>query len=235
LYTRLKSEVGTWPEPTFPSGIDLDLEASRSRRRMMPVTIIYSAHLLALLTLAALSSQLLRALTFVALGLVVWTLLEYLVHRFILHVAFPPSGGWHLRLLHRLFDASHADHHAQPWDGYHINGHLDTLFVAVWLVPLSFLAPPFTASAAVAAVFVGYAAEEWAHHAMHFDNFRWRYFQYVRRRHLYHHSRLGVGTAYGITSDVWDKVFGTRIPVPQRARLVPPVARAATRPASLQA
>ena len=88
-------------------------------------------------------------------------------------------------------------------------------------MPLSYLAPPFTASVAVAALFVGYVAEEWAHHAMHFDNFQWRYFQYVRRRHLYHHSRLGVGTAYGITSDFWDKVFGTRIPAPQRDRLLP--------------
>ena len=98
-------------------------------------------------------------------------------------------------------------------------------FVAVWLVPLSFLAPPYTASVAVAALFAGYTAEEWAHHAMHFDNFRWRYFQYVRRRHLYHHSRLGVGTAYGITSDFWDKVFGTRIPA-AAARSAGPAVRA---------
>ena len=77
--------------------------------------------------------------------------MEYLVHRYVLHVAFPRGSSWHGRILHRLFDASHADHHAKPWDGYHINGHLDTLFVAVWLVPLSFLAPPHTASVAVAA------------------------------------------------------------------------------------
>jgi sterol desaturase/sphingolipid hydroxylase (fatty acid hydroxylase superfamily) len=46
----------------------------------------------------------------------------------------------------------------------------------------------------------------------------------VRRRHLYHHSRHGAldgGRAYGITSDFWDKVFGTRIPLPERDRLGP--------------
>jgi sterol desaturase/sphingolipid hydroxylase (fatty acid hydroxylase superfamily) len=225
LYTLLKSQVGPWPEPTFPHGIDLELEASRSRRRMMPVTVIYSVYLLALVTLAGLSSHLVRALAFSLLGFAAWTLMEYLVHRFVLHVAFPAGKSWTSRLLHRLFDASHADHHAQPFDGYHINGHLDTLFIAVWAMPLSFLAPPYTASVAVAALFAGYTAVEWAHHAMHFCNFRWRYFQYVRRRHLYHHSRLGVGTAYGITSDFWDKVLGTRIPAPQRDRLLPPPAR----------
>jgi sterol desaturase/sphingolipid hydroxylase (fatty acid hydroxylase superfamily) len=236
LYTRLKSEVGPWPEPSFPPGIDLALEATRSRRRMVPVTLIYSSLLLTLLALAARSSQLVRALVFVVLGLALWTLMEYFVHRYVLHVAFPAGRSWSSRVLHRLFDASHADHHAQPWDGYHINGHLDTIFVAVWLVPLSFLAPPYTASVAVAALFAGYTAEEWAHHAMHFRNFRWRYFQYVRRRHLYHHSRHGVGTAYGVTSDLWDKVFGTRIPAPQRGRLLPPSAeRHSMPPAPLRA
>jgi len=236
MYTRLKSEVGPWPEPTFPQGIDLEVEASRSRRRMYPVTAFYSVHLLVLTALAWRSSHIARALPFFVGGLALWTLMEYVVHRFVLHVAFPARKDWPSRLLHKLFDASHADHHARPWDGYYINGHLDTLLVAVWLVPLSFLAPPYTASMTVAALFAAYIAEEWAHHAMHFCNFHWRYFQYVRRRHLYHHSRHGVATAYGITSDFWDRVFGTRIPAPQRARLLPPPAtRPSPQPSPLHA
>jgi sterol desaturase/sphingolipid hydroxylase (fatty acid hydroxylase superfamily) len=230
VYTLLKSEVGAWPEPSFPPGIDVAKEASRSRRRMIPVTVIYSLYLLTLGVVAWRRSRLAWAIAFALLGVGVWTLMEYLVHRWLLHAAFPAGKSLWSRIMHRLFDASHADHHAQPFDGYHINGHLDTLFVAVWLIPLSFLAPSHTAPMAVAGLFASYTAEEWAHHAMHFDNYRWRYFQYVRRRHLYHHSRNGVGTAYGITSDFWDKVFGTRIPAPQRDRLLPP-----PRPASLAA
>jgi sterol desaturase/sphingolipid hydroxylase (fatty acid hydroxylase superfamily) len=221
MHTLLKSEAGSWPVPVFPSGVDLELEAARSRRRMYPVTLIYSAYLVAVLAGAWRASLVTRALACSAAGLVLWTVTEYAVHRFVLHVAFPAGGRWPTRVLHRLFDASHADHHAQPWDGYHINGHLDTLLVAGWLVPLSFLAPAYTASVAVAALFAGYVAEEWAHHAMHYQNHPWRYFQYVRRRHLYHHSRHGTGTAYGITSDFWDRVFRTRIPSPHRERLLP--------------
>jgi sterol desaturase/sphingolipid hydroxylase (fatty acid hydroxylase superfamily) len=231
VYTLLKSEVGSWPEPVFPPGVDLELEASHSRSRMYPVTLVYAALLLALLGTAWAGSKLLRALAFSLLGLALWTVMEYLVHRFVLHVAFPARARWPSRVLHQLFDAAHVDHHAKPWDGYHINGHLDTLFVAVWLVPLSLLAPAYTASLAVAGLFAGYVAEEWAHHAMHFGNYRWRYFQYVRRRHLYHHSPHGVGTAYGITSDFWDWVFATRIPLPQRQRLR--TSRAARQPAAL--
>lgn len=221
MYTLLKSEAGPWPEPTFPREIDVPLEASRSRRRMYPVTVMYGAYLAVLLALAWRASLLARALVFFAIGLVAWTLMEYLVHRYILHVAFPNRGNWLRRVLHKLFDASHGDHHAQPFDGYHINGHLDTVWIAIAAFPLSWLAPPFTASMVVIGIFIGYVVEEWAHHAMHFDNFNWSYFQYVRRRHLYHHSRHGVGHAYGITSDFWDKVFSTRIPAPERDRLLP--------------
>jgi len=173
----------------------------------------------ALLLLAWRQSQLPLALGFCALGVLAWTPAEYLVHRYLLHVAFPPGGSWWRRVLNRLFDASHVDHHARPWDGYHINGHVDTLFVAVWAFPLSHLAPSHTASVAVAGLFAAYVVEEWLHHGMHYHNFQWRYFQYVRRRHLYHHSRHGVDTAFGITSDFWDRVLGTRIPQAQRERL----------------
>jgi hypothetical protein len=230
LYTLLKSEVGPFPEPVFPRGIDVAVEDRKARRRLYPVTAIYTVHLLVMLALAVRGGHAARALGFAAVGAATWTFMEYFSHRYILHVAFPRGKGPVRRLLHHLFDASHADHHARPWDGNHINGHLDTLFVAVVLVPLSFLGPADSTAVAVAALFACYVGEEWAHHAMHFWNFRWRYFQYVRARHLYHHSRHGVGTAFGITSDFWDKVFGTRIPAPQRQRLVPlravPVARA---------
>jgi sterol desaturase/sphingolipid hydroxylase (fatty acid hydroxylase superfamily) len=222
VYTLLKSEVGPYPEPTFPRGIDLGAEDRRARRRLVPVTVVYSAYLLALLGLAFRSHAGGRALAFAAAGAATWSLVEYLVHRYILHVAFPNEGGPMRRWLHCMFDASHADHHARPWDGNYINGHLDTLFAAAALVPLSLLAPAYSASVAVAALLVSYVFEEWVHHAVHFWNLPWRYFQYIRRRHLYHHSRHGARTAYGITSDLWDKVFRTRIPVPIRDQLLPP-------------
>ena len=221
MYTLLKSEVGPFPEPSFPRGIDLAVEDRKARRRLYPVTVVYAALLLVVLALAVRAGHPARALGFAALGAATWTFMEYFSHRWILHRAFPKGKGPVRDLLHHLFDASHADHHARPWDGNHINGHLDTLYVAAVLVPLSFLGPAGSTPVAVAALFACYVGEEWAHHAMHFWNFRWRHFRYLRARHLYHHSRHGARTAFGITSDFWDKVFGTRIPAPQRERLLP--------------
>jgi sterol desaturase/sphingolipid hydroxylase (fatty acid hydroxylase superfamily) len=103
----------------------------------------------------------------------------------------------------------------------YINGHVDTLWAALVLVPPTFLAPGYTAPVWIAAVLLCYAAEEWVHHAMHFWNFKSRYFRYIRGRHLYHHSRHGAGLAYGVTSGLWDVVSGTRIPSPARQQLMP--------------
>jgi hypothetical protein len=219
MYTLLKSVVGPFPEPHYPGGIDLKSEDRKARRRLYPVTVLYLVQVFVLLGLAFRSGHVLAALGFLALGLVAWIPIEYLVHRHILHGAFPNQGGPIARGLHVLFDASHADHHARPWDGMYINGHVDTVFAAVVLVPLSFLAPFYTAPVFVATLFLCYASEEWVHHGLHFWNFRWSYFQYLRRRHLYHHTRRGRGRAFGVTSGIWDVVSGTRIPASDRRML----------------
>jgi hypothetical protein len=154
MYTLLKSVVGPFPEPHYPGGIDLKSEDRKARRRLYPVTVLYLVQVFVLLGLAFRSGHVLAALGFLALGLVAWIPIEYLVHRHILHGAFPNQGGPIARGLHVLFDASHADHHARPWDGMYINGHVDTVFAAVVLVPLSFLAPFYTAPVFVATITV---------------------------------------------------------------------------------
>jgi hypothetical protein len=224
----LKSEVGSYPELHFPSGIDLVAEDHKARRRLYPVTIVYTVLLLSLLGLAIRSSHALVALGFVALGVLAWIPIEYWAHRYILHGIFPKRGLLGTAL-HYLFDASHADHHARPWDGMYINGHVDTLWLALVVVPASFLLPAHTAPVFVATVLACYAMEEWVHHATHFWNFRWSYFQYLRRRHLFHHSRHGVGLGYGVTSGLWDVVAHTRIPAQVRRQL----GRRGPRPAPL--
>jgi sterol desaturase/sphingolipid hydroxylase (fatty acid hydroxylase superfamily) len=64
-----------------------------------------------------------------------------------------------------------------------------------------------------------YILEEWVHHSVHFYNFRNRYFRYIRKHHLYHHSPRGGEVAYGLTNGVWDVLRNTRIPAHERKRL----------------
>ena len=88
----------------------------------------------------------------------------------------------------------------------YINGFLDSLPFAVAFGLLSFLAPLPTAPVFVASLLQCYVVEEWVHYTVHFHRFRWRYFDYIRRHHLYHHSPRGVDIAFGLTSGMWDAV-----------------------------
>ena len=187
-------------------------EARIARRRLYPVSILYSGYSLTVLVLALRSRHPLIGATCFAGGLFAWTYVEYLVHRYILHGTFPDGQGIR-HYLHKLFDHLHEEHHARPWDGRHVNGTIrDTVMFVAPAAALSLIAPIHTAPVFVAGILQGYIAEEWIHHAVHFCHFRNRYFRYIKRHHLYHHSPHGEDAGYGLTNGFWDVVLNTRYP-----------------------
>jgi sterol desaturase/sphingolipid hydroxylase (fatty acid hydroxylase superfamily) len=196
------------------------VEAQKARRRLYPVTIVYTASASALLGLSMVSAHWVRGFAFYAFGFLLWTWVEYEVHRHVLHGRFPDGPGLWQHFLHKSFDHLHWEHHARPWDGNHVNGTLkDTgLFVALFLAA-SFLFPAFTVTMLVAGVIQAYVVEEWVHHSVHFCSFRGAYFRYIKRHHLYHHSPKGSLAGYGLTNGVWDIAYGTRFPESVRRAL----------------
>ncbi len=206
------------PAPIYPPGIDLAKEARIARRRFYPVTLLYSAFALPVLWLGFRAAPAV-AFLFLLLGIALWTFLEYVVHRGILHGRFPDGSGWLRHALHARFDRVHSEHHQRPWDGLHINGHFDTLPAAVALALASPLAPLPTAPVLVATLLECYVLEEWVHYSVHFHTLHWRYFDYIRRHHLYHHSPRGSAIAFGLTNGTWDILLGTRIPFADRRLL----------------
>jgi cyclopropane-fatty-acyl-phospholipid synthase len=207
-------------------------EARKSRRRFYPTTVVYLSSTAAALVWAGISSPA-RTLAAWVLGVAFWTWLEYMVHRYVLHGVFPDGPGVR-HLMHRLFDHLHVAHHERPWDGDHITGTMrDT---APFLVPMAIGAlffPPHTGFAFLAGLVQAYVAEEWVHHSVHFYHLDNRYFRYIKRHHLYHHSRVGSAVAYGLTSGVWDVAYGTRIPAPIRGALYGPLRRRRAKRAGL--
>lgn len=143
-------------------------------------------------------------------GFVVWTLLEYAVHRFVYH---------HVPYFRDVHDAHHADPRgligAPP-------------IVALILIMATFYAPASSLGATAASGFTigalaGYFAYMTLHHAAH----HWRttpgtWLHLARRHHAQHH-HAGVEGNFGITTSLWDHVFGTalqpRRTVRQRAPL----------------
>jgi sterol desaturase/sphingolipid hydroxylase (fatty acid hydroxylase superfamily) len=195
-------------------------EAAKGRARLYPPTILYTAYSTAVLALALRTPHRVPTVFFFGLGAALWTLLEYFVHRKILHGRFPDSPSPWRHFLHVRFDHLHWEHHERPWDGEHINGRIqDTILFSLVFVAVAAFFPVWTAPVMVAGLLQAYVIEEWVHHSVHFYHFQNPYFRYIKRHHLYHHSPKGDEVGYGLTNGFWDIVFATRIPTEQRRLL----------------
>ncbi len=185
-------------------------QARISRRRLYPVTIFYSAYAVVISVFAFRSRHPGIAFLFLALAVPVWTLVEFLFHRYILHGRFGPGKGIIRRFAHERLDPLHWEHHERPFDGLHINGAIgDLLGLFVVAAPLSFIAPIYTLPTLLAGVVECYVIEEWVHHSVHFYDFQNPYFRYMKRHHGFHHAPAGTELGYGLTNGVWDVVFYT--------------------------
>ena len=137
-------------------------------------------------------------------GAILWTLVEYLLHRFVYHKVAV------IRELHGM-------HHLHPND---FIGAPIWVSIASFFCFFAFLALLWDteiASGTTSGLIVGYLSYLLVHDAVH----RWQLSErsWMRRhrlRHLRHH-RNPVPGNFGVTTDFWDVVFGTAI-VPERAR-----------------
>lgn len=195
-------------------------QASLARYRLYPLTVFYTAYAVIVLVIAFSTAHPWIAVGCFAAGCVMWTLVEYLFHRYVLHGHFPPGNGLLRRFLHERLDPLHWDHHKRPLDGSHISGELkDILPLFFVAAPVSFLFPVYTAPVVLAGVVQSYVGEEWLHYALHFSNSRFPLFRRLKKYHLYHHSPKGIDQGYGITTPFWDGVFDTRFPLDVRKSL----------------
>ena len=134
-------------------------------------------------------------------GALLWTLLEYVMHRFLLH------GGSRIAGLH---DAHHAQ--ARAWIG--TPTWLSVTAIAGMALPtLLFGAPVFIYLSLTVGLMAGFLLYGLIHHAIHHGEPRIlaRTLSRSARRHFEHHRRGGVGN-FGVTTEFWDRLLGTRLP-----------------------
>ena len=130
-------------------------------------------------------------------GAAAWTLLEYAIHRFVLH-GLRPFSDWH------------AEHHRRPSALICAPTLLSAALIGGLVVLPAFLwVGPLRAGALTLGVLAGYLAYSTMHHAAH----HWRPYsgwaKGCKRRHALHHQHAGPGGHYGVTSGFWDRVFAT--------------------------
>jgi len=133
----------------------------------------------------------------VAGGLLAWSLIEYLFHRFLLH-GMPPFREWH------------AVHHARPSARVASPTIFSASLIAVLVtLPAWLLAGEWPAWALTLGVTAGYYAYAITHHATH----HWRaaspWLQRRKRWHAVHHHDVDHPRCFGVTNSFWDRVFGT--------------------------
>ena len=143
-------------------------------------------------------------------GLFLWTLAEYTLHRFVFH--FPPHNAWQERLSF-LF---HGVHHAQPQVKSRlvmppaVSIPLALLFYGLFYLVLvvalgldAWLGPVF------AGFIGGYLAYDMLHYATHHWTMRRGYWKFLKRHHMQHHYKTP-DQRFGVSSPLWDLVFGTQ-------------------------
>jgi len=145
-------------------------------------------------------------------GGAVWTLAEYLLHRFVFHV---PRRGPLTRWMYTTF---HGVHHMYPDDA------LRLVMVPAVSIPLAFLfygafaalLPAAWAAAAFSGFTLGYLVYDYSHFATHFvrpPRAWWlapvaRVMMEQRKRHMRHHFG-DHESGFGVSTGLWDRVFGT--------------------------
>jgi sterol desaturase/sphingolipid hydroxylase (fatty acid hydroxylase superfamily) len=129
-----------------------------------------------------------------AAGVVALTLVEYVVHRWVFHGA----GRW----APARYDAIHGAHHRLPADPGR------RLVPLTHSLPVAALAYALVPSGVLAGMLLGYLAYEVAHTISHLRGpLRWP-LSAIRRHHARHHGPRD-DRAFGVTSPLWDRVFGT--------------------------
>jgi len=143
------------------------------------------------------------ALTALA-GIVVWSLAEYLLHRFVFH--FPARS----RLGKYLVFMFHGVHHDAPRDKTRLvmppAGAVIVMFFLWQIFRLVIPAPwvePF-----VAFFILSYLGYDYIHYGTHHFPMRHPWLHYLKVYHLQHHYGAK-GLRFGVSSPLWDHVFGT--------------------------
>jgi cyclopropane-fatty-acyl-phospholipid synthase len=158
---------------------------------------VASGTLAALLVITGPRERWLELVVLALLGLVAWTLLEYGLHRFVLH-GLQPFRTWH------------AEHHRRPRALIGTPTILSATLIAVLVfVPAFLLGDLWRASALTFGLLTGYLIYAIVHHATHHWRSDGAWISQRKRAHALHHSPVGPPARYGVTSGVWDRVFGT--------------------------
>jgi sterol desaturase/sphingolipid hydroxylase (fatty acid hydroxylase superfamily) len=148
----------------------------------------------------------------ISAGVLSWTSIEYVLHRFVFHYSARSAFG------KRLLYAAHLSHHETPRATNHLFSSLVlSLPIATAYVLLAWVVTGSLHAAALlfGGLTAGYFCYEWLHFQAHHRRPRLRLLRYLRKYHLLHHHQTPE-LRFGVTSPLFDVLMGTFRPLRKR-------------------
>lgn len=143
-------------------------------------------------------------------GILVWTLFEYFLHRYLFHLQIDSDWG---RRLHFMI---HGCHHDYPNDAMRLvipTGA--SLFLAVMMYWFFYFFVVYLFGGTMgmhhgffASFVIGYVTYDMMHYATHYAKFKNKWFREIQKNHLDHHY-VDHDKGFGLSNVFWDRIFGT--------------------------
>jgi sterol desaturase/sphingolipid hydroxylase (fatty acid hydroxylase superfamily) len=137
-------------------------------------------------------------------GVLFWTFAEYMLHRYVFH--YEPKSSWG-KYLHFMM---HGVHHDYPNDSKRlvmppsVSIPLALLFYGLFTLVLG----PVYCGPFFAGFILGYIFYDEIHYATHHAPMKFGLWQRMKHHHVLHHYH-DPASGYGVSSPLWDYVFGT--------------------------
>lgn len=146
------------------------------------------------------------ALAMLIAGPLLWTLVEYTLHRFLFHFqAKGPLGA-------RIVFIFHGIHHEDPQDATRLVMPLvpGILYGSLLYLLFCSLFGNHWGEGLLAFFFLGYLCYDYIHYSIHHFVPKTAVGRYLRRSHLIHHAHADF--RFGVSSPLWDILLGTLNP-----------------------
>ncbi len=181
-----------------------DFVDSFSRVSWWAVPIIYVPVIVGLFSFGLGAAGTVGSVLAAAAGLFVWTFAEYWLHRTLFH--WVPNRRWGPRF-HFLL---HGVHHEWVNDRFRLvmppmaSGALAVVFFGMWYLALG----PVWVYPFFAGHVLGYLGYDMTHYYIHHGKPRSSWMKQLRAHHMNHHHNQD-RRRFGVSTRVWDRVFGT--------------------------
>ena len=145
-----------------------------------------------------------KLISLIVLGIIVWSLAEYVLHRFVFHYVPDSKLG---QRIHFIF---HGVHHDYPSDSRRLvmppsaSLPLAVIFYLLFYIIVGRIyVAPF-----MAGFLSGYLCYDMTHYAVHHFNMHNKFWLAIKNHHMKHHYQ-DPSKGFGVSSPVWDKIIGT--------------------------